>query len=73
MVAIEFVKSRKTKEPAKELVKHIVNEAFNMGLLLMSAGIYGNVIRFLIPLVITDDQLEEGLSILERAIVKSIK
>jgi 4-aminobutyrate aminotransferase/(S)-3-amino-2-methylpropionate transaminase len=73
MVAIEFVKNRKTKEPAKELVKHIVNEAFNMGLLLMSAGIYGNVIRFLIPLIITDDQLEEGLSILEKAIVKSIK
>lgn len=73
MVAIEFVKSRKTKEPAKELVKHIVNEAFNMGLLLMSAGIYGNVIRFLIPLIVTDDQLEEGLSILERAIVKYIK
>jgi 4-aminobutyrate aminotransferase/(S)-3-amino-2-methylpropionate transaminase len=73
MVAIEFVRSRKTKEPAKELVKHIVNEAFNMGLLLMSAGIYGNVIRFLTPLIITEGQLEEGLSILERAIVKSIK
>ena len=73
MVAIEFVSSRKTKEPAKELVKHIVNEAFNMGLLLMSAGIYGNVIRFLTPLIITEGQLEEGLSILERAIVKSIK
>jgi len=70
MVAVEFVKDRKTKEPAKELVSLIIKESFEMGLLVISAGIYSNVIRFLIPLVITDEQLERGISIFEKAIEK---
>ena len=73
MVAVEFVKDRKTKEPAKELVSLIIKESFEMGLLVISAGIYSNVIRFLIPLVITDEQLEMGMSIFEKAIEKAIK
>jgi len=73
MVAVEFVKDRKTKEPAKELVSLIIKESFEMGLLVISAGIYSNVIRFLIPLVITDEQLERGISIFEKAIEKAIK
>ncbi|COH12779.1 4-aminobutyrate aminotransferase GabT [Streptococcus pneumoniae] len=43
-------------------------EANKRGLLLLSAGTYGNVIRVLMPLVITDEQLEEGLTIIEESL-----
>jgi 4-aminobutyrate aminotransferase/(S)-3-amino-2-methylpropionate transaminase len=69
MRAIEFVKDRATKEPAKDLVKSIVRLAYERGLIVLSAGTYGNVIRTLMPLVITDEQLEEGLDVLEGAIL----
>jgi 4-aminobutyrate aminotransferase/(S)-3-amino-2-methylpropionate transaminase len=68
MVAMEFVKDRETKEPLP--VKDIVQYAVHKGLILLSAGVYNNVIRVLMPLVITDDQLEEGLAILDEAIQK---
>ena len=70
MRAIEFVKDRATKEPAKELVAKITKLCYERGLIVISAGTYGNVIRTLMPLVITDDQLEEGLDILEGAILE---
>ncbi|QWU06130.1 4-aminobutyrate--2-oxoglutarate transaminase [Heyndrickxia coagulans] len=69
MCAIELVKDRGTKEPDKELTNRIVEEANKRGLLLLSAGIFGNVIRILMPIVITDDQLQEGLDILKQAIL----
>jgi 4-aminobutyrate aminotransferase/(S)-3-amino-2-methylpropionate transaminase len=68
MCAMEIVKDRQSKTPDKEAVSKIVKVAGERGLLLLSAGIYGNVIRILMPLTITDDQLEEGLQILEEAI-----
>ncbi len=67
MVAVELVKDRTTKEPNKELTNAIIAEANNRGLLVISAGAYGNVLRFLMPLVITDEQVAEGLDILEEA------
>lgn len=70
MIGLEFVKDKKTKEPNAELVKKLVYETAQNGLMVESAGIYGNVIRFLAPLVITDEQLEAGLEIFEKAIVK---
>ncbi|WP_242227089.1 4-aminobutyrate--2-oxoglutarate transaminase [Bacillus cereus group sp. BfR-BA-01315] len=73
MMAIELVKDRNTKEPATEEVKAIMQETHNKGVITISAGIYGNVLRFLPPLVITDEQLEEGLHILETAITKLSK
>ncbi|PDY44629.1 4-aminobutyrate--2-oxoglutarate transaminase [Bacillus pseudomycoides] len=73
MTAIELVKDRNTKEPATEEVKAIMQETHNKGVITISAGIYGNVLRFLPPLVITDEQLEEGLHILETAIAKLSK
>ncbi|MEY8349987.1 4-aminobutyrate--2-oxoglutarate transaminase [Bacillus cereus] len=73
MVAIELVKDRNTKTPATEEVKAIMQETHNKGLITISAGIYGNVLRFLPPLVITDEQLEEGLAILESAIANLSK
>jgi 4-aminobutyrate aminotransferase/(S)-3-amino-2-methylpropionate transaminase len=73
MVALELVKNRVTKEPAKEETGKIVTECWNNGLIGLSAGIFGNVLRFLPPLVITDEQLEKGLHILEQAIAKASK
>jgi 4-aminobutyrate aminotransferase/(S)-3-amino-2-methylpropionate transaminase len=68
MVAMELVKDRKTKEPAKELAGKIVAEGLKRGLLLLSAGTYGNVIRVLVPLTVEDAVLEEGLDVMEQAI-----
>lgn len=68
MVGIEFVKNKATKEPSPELVAAVVKETAQHGLIVENAGIYGNVIRFLAPLVITDEQLEAGLEIFEKAI-----
>ena len=70
MVAIELVKDRETKEPAKDETNNIIAECYKNGLVVLSAGVRGNVIRFLMPLVVTDKQLEMGLDILERAIEK---
>lgn len=67
MCAMEIVKDKLGKAPDKETVGKIVKEANERGLLLLSAGIFGNVIRILMPLTITDEQLEEGLAILEEA------
>ena len=68
MQAIELVRDRASKKPAKELTDQIIARAVERGLLLLRAGLYSNVIRTLVPLVITDAQLEEGLDILEGAI-----
>lgn len=68
MIGLEFVKDKKTKEPDALFVKELVQKCARKGLLVESAGIYGNVIRFLAPLVITDAQLEAGLDILEECI-----
>lgn len=72
MCAMELVKDLKTKEPNKELTNRIVQEANKRGLLLLSAGAFGNVLRILMPLVITDEQLEEGLTIIEESMKAAI-
>lgn len=68
MCAIEFVKDQETKDPNKEIVQEILSKAHNRGLIIMSAGLYGNIIRLLSPLVTTNEQLDEGFSILEEVI-----
>jgi len=68
MRAIEFVRSRESREPAGEETKQIVRSCYEHGLIVLSTGTYGNVIRLLVPLVITDEQFEEGLAVLEPAI-----
>lgn len=70
MIGIELVKDRETKEPAKEETAQITQECLSQGLIIISAGVYGNVIRMLMPLVITDEQLERALNILEGAFAK---
>lgn len=70
MIGIELVKDKKTKEPAKELVSKVIKLCLEQGLIIIGAGIYGNVIRLLIPLVTTDEQLDRGLEILAKSIIK---
>jgi 4-aminobutyrate aminotransferase/(S)-3-amino-2-methylpropionate transaminase len=65
MVGMELVVDRKTKEPATALTKQLISLCREKGLLMISAGTHSNVIRPLMPLVITDEQLERGLSIIE--------
>lgn len=67
MVAIEIVQDRISKKPDKVKTGGIIKYANENGLLLLSAGIKSNVVRFLAPLVITDEELEKGLAILENA------
>lgn len=69
MIGIEFVKDKVSKEPNAEIVGKIVNYAVKKGLMLESAGTFGNVIRFLCPLCVTDEQLKKGLEIYEEAII----
>lgn len=68
MVGLELVTDKDSKKPATDLVKRIILNCAQHGLIIENAGVYGNVIRFLSPLVITDAQLEAGLVILENAI-----
>jgi 4-aminobutyrate aminotransferase/(S)-3-amino-2-methylpropionate transaminase len=68
MMAMELVRDRETKEPAAEEAKKLVQICFDKGLVLISCGNYGNVIRTLMPLVITDDLLDRGFSILEEGL-----
>jgi len=63
MIAMELVKDRTTKEPAAAETKALVKFCFDRGLIILACGAYGNIIRFLMPLVITDEQLERGLAI----------
>ena len=65
MVGMELVTDRKTKEPAAAYTKRLIDFCREKGLLMISAGTYSNIIRPLMPLVITDEQLEQGLSIIE--------
>jgi 4-aminobutyrate aminotransferase / (S)-3-amino-2-methylpropionate transaminase / 5-aminovalerate transaminase len=69
MVAVELVQSRQTKEPGAALASATTAAARELGLVLLSCGLYGNVIRILVPLVISDEDLEQGLDLLERAFV----
>ncbi|QQE79778.1 4-aminobutyrate--2-oxoglutarate transaminase [Alicyclobacillus sp. SO9] len=67
MCALEIVKDPETKEPDKALTSRIIQACYQNGVMVLSAGLYSNVIRTLSPLVITDEQLEEGLDAMEQA------
>jgi len=71
MRALELVKDRATKEPDKERTDRVIARASESGLLLVGAGTWGNVIRTLMPLVISDAELNEGLDVLEHALASS--
>jgi 4-aminobutyrate aminotransferase / (S)-3-amino-2-methylpropionate transaminase / 5-aminovalerate transaminase len=68
MVAMELVKDPETRAPDRERAAEVARYALQSGLMLLTAGQQGNVIRTLMPLSITDEELEEGLSILAHAV-----
>ena len=68
MIGIEFVTNRKTKKPAQEFTKKLIEKCVMNGLIIEGCGTYNNTIRFLAPLVITKEQLECGLDIFENAL-----
>jgi 4-aminobutyrate aminotransferase/(S)-3-amino-2-methylpropionate transaminase len=70
MIGIELVRDRRSKEPASDETKELVKRCYESGLVILSCGVYHNVIRVLMPLVITEDELEQGLSILEENLKK---
>lgn len=72
MIGIEFVTDKQSKTPNGEIVSKIVKNAVEKGLMLENSGTYGQVIRFLAPLVMTDEQLKAGLEIFEEAIKKAL-
>jgi len=68
-IGLEMVEDKKTKEPSPRLAKAVVQEAWKRGLAMIAPiGFYGNVIRIAPPLIINDDEVEEGLGILEEAL-----
>ncbi len=73
MIGLELVKDQESKEPDAPLTAALIQECAKNGLLVENAGTYGNVIRFLGPLVMTDEQLEAGLEIMEKALVTCMK
>ncbi|PYX16685.1 MAG: 4-aminobutyrate--2-oxoglutarate transaminase [Acidobacteria bacterium] len=68
MQAMELVQSADTRLPAADETKQIVQDCYEHGLIILSAGSYSNVIRALMPLVITDAQMDEALVVLESAL-----
>lgn len=72
MVAMELVQNRETRAPAKELTGKITAEALKRGLLLLTAGTFGNVVRVLVPLTVEDEVLTEGLDVMGEALKAAI-
>ena len=71
MIAIEFVKNSDPSQPDADLCSKIVRGCSENGLIMLSAGTHKNIIRILSPLVITDQQLDKGMTILENEIKKA--
>ncbi len=71
MLALELVKDRSSREPDKDRTKALTKYAYENGVVLLSAGTYGNVVRFLVPLILSFEQLNEGCDVIEKGL-KSI-
>ncbi len=69
MLAMELVTDHETKTPDADLVKRTIELARERGLILLACGMYGNVLRLLPPLIEADEEIDEGLSTLEGALV----
>jgi 4-aminobutyrate aminotransferase/(S)-3-amino-2-methylpropionate transaminase len=68
MIAMELVKNRRADQPDADLTKALVQAAAARGLVILSCGVYGNVIRLLAPLTISEELLNEGLDVLEASL-----
>ncbi len=64
MLALELVRDRQTREPAPQETLQVLDRMLQRGVIAMRAGLYANCIRLLLPLVISDEQLDEGLDVL---------
>lgn len=71
MQLVEFVKDRNTKEPDVDIAMEIIKDAVNNGIILIRAGLFSNCIRLLPPVVMSDEQLIEGLTVLEEVIKRT--
>jgi 4-aminobutyrate aminotransferase/(S)-3-amino-2-methylpropionate transaminase len=72
MMALELVTDRTTKAPDKALTGRLLAEALKRGVILLSAGTLGNVIRILVPLTVEDAVLDEGLNAVEAALAAAV-
>ncbi len=70
MIAFPLVKNNDPFQPDSKLCSDLVNACAKRGLILLSAGTHKNVIRILSPLVITDDQLDQGIAIIEEELLR---
>ena len=68
VMGVELVKDKKTKEPAPDLTRNLIDAAAQNGLLIGSVGVFGNVIRVAPPLVITEDEAVESLDLFEKSL-----
>jgi 4-aminobutyrate aminotransferase/(S)-3-amino-2-methylpropionate transaminase len=68
MVAMELVRDREQRTPAAAEAAALLTEARHRGLILIKAGLYDNVIRLLMPLVTTDEEMARGLDIIEASL-----
>src|SRR5246127_4979083 len=68
MCAIELVRDAATREPAAAETKEVARLCYEHGLITITAGTFNNVIRILVPLVVTDEQFDEGLGVIESAL-----
>jgi 4-aminobutyrate aminotransferase/(S)-3-amino-2-methylpropionate transaminase len=68
MQALELVRSKATRQPADQETKQVAQYCYEHGLVTITAGSYSNVIRLLMPLVLTDAQMDEALDVLEAAL-----
>ncbi len=73
MQAIELVKSPDKREPAADETKQISQYCYEHGLITITAGSYSNVVRVLVPLVVSDEQMDEGMDVLESALRQCAK
>jgi 4-aminobutyrate aminotransferase/(S)-3-amino-2-methylpropionate transaminase len=73
MCAIELVRDAQTREPADSETKEIAKYCYEHGLITVTAGTFNNVMRILVPLVISDEQFEEGLNVLEAALASVVE
>ena len=68
MVGVEMVKDSESREPDPERAKAVTIAALEQGLVVLSCGVYGNVLRVMVPLSASDEIVDEGLEILGRAL-----
>lgn len=71
VLGLEIVRDKKTKEPAPDITKRIIDSCFRRGLVLIAPiGFYGNVIRIAPPLVISQDMADKGIDIIESVLME---